>query len=188
MNKENKLTTEDLPDDLLGQIKEAIGTSPAVLKLKQQRNAAILRHNYVEVQRISLIIHETEQQIINSFLSQYAGEAEQMCDLMKGMEGPDVENLVNYVNGIMLLCDMIDTFTMECNEILHKYHPDYNIEMFNKVIAVGREAREHIRFMGNCTDWDFQTSFADVGDNLTELVLNKSRALARKVDAKKRTV
>lgn len=187
MDKTYKLTVEDLTADIVEQMKQAIRNDTKMIELQQKRNVAIRSRDYVNAQKLSKLISEVENRVINTYLNQYEGEAEHMDELMKGMDEKDVDALVTHINAVMLLSDMMDTFTMECNEIIRRYHPDYRIEMFDKIAKIGHEAREHIRFMSECTDWNYQTSFADVGDDVTQLVLNKSRALSRKMESKNKT-
>lgn len=89
-----------------------------------------------------------------------------------------------YTNTIIFLCDMIEILSSDSDQILKKYHPDYNIEMFNKIIQVGKEAKNHIKFMSENTDMIYQVSFANGADDISELLMNKVKAFIRKFRSK----
>lgn len=71
---------------------------------------------------------------------------------MSDMSPEDREYINTCTNAIILICDMIETFTMDFNQVLKKYHPDYRLEMYDKIMQVGKEAKAHVKFMSECTD------------------------------------
>ena len=100
------------------------------------------------------------------------------------MSEEDREKMNIYTNAIIFLCDIIETLSIESDEILKKYHPDYNLEMFNKISQVGKEAKSHVKFMSDNTDMIYQISFADEADDISELLFNKVKSFIRKLRKK----
>lgn len=182
---EIKLTINDLPPDVANQMKQAIRRDKFMQTLQNKRSNAIRAHNYVEVSRFSRLIEEVETRTINQYLSQYKEQAERMDNLMTDMSQEDRENMNIYTNSIIFLCDIIETLSIESDEILKKYHPDYNLEMFNKISQVGKEAKAHVKFMSDNTDMVYQISFADGADDISELLFNKVKSFIRKLRKKK---
>ena len=102
------------------------------------------------------------------------------------MSEEDREEINVLTNSIIMLCDLVETFTMDCNEILKKYHPDYRIEMFDKVSECGKAAKAQVDFMSKSTDMVYQCAFAEDADKITEMVRNKVKAFIRKLKRRKK--
>lgn len=188
MIKESKLTISDLPSDVVEQMKKAIHEEPQMQALQQKKLQALRRSDYVEAARLAKFIKEIETRVINDYLYRYKGQTQRMDTLMDDMSDEDRENMNIYTNAIIFLCDMIETLSLESNQILQKYHPDYNLEMFDKLIQVGKEARNHVKFMSENTDMIYQVSFADGADDISELLMNKVKAFIKKLRQKNKVV
>lgn len=129
----NKLTVNDLPADVVERMKKMINEDRQMLKLRE-RHASLLRsHRYMEAMKLKQMMDGIEMRVINQYLSEYEGMSESMDNFMREMSEEDREEINVLTNSIIMLCDMVETFTMDCNEILKKYHPDYRIEMFDKI-------------------------------------------------------
>lgn len=174
------LTIEDLPQEVVGKMKETIRNDRQMIALQKKWDKAVRCHNYVEAGKLKTLMEEVEKRVINMYLQQYKGSAERLDGLMTAMSRQDLEDMNIYTNAVIFLCDMIETFSMESNAILQKYHPDHSIEMFRKITELGKEAKVHMRFMAKETDNLFQIGFADAADDITELILNKVRSFLRK--------
>lgn len=181
MIKNTQLTINDLPDDVVEQMKKGIREEPQMQVLLQKKSQALKDYNYVEVSRLAKLIKEVETRVINNYLANYKGQSERMDTLMADMSDEDRENMNIYTNAIIFLCDMIEILSSDSDQILKKYHPDYNIEMFNKIIQVGEEAKNHIKFMSENTNMIYQVSFANGADDISELLMNKVKAFIRKL-------
>lgn len=184
MIKNTQLTINDLPADVVEQMKKGIREEPQMQVLLQKKSHALKDYNYVEVSRLAKLIKEVETRVINNYLANYKGQSERMNTLMADMSDEDRENMNIYTNAIIFLCDMIEILSSDSDQILKKYHPDYNIEMFNKIIQVGEEAKNHIKFMSENTDMIYQISFANGADDISELLMNKVKAFIRKLRCK----
>lgn len=181
MAKDSKLTINDLPEDVVEEMKKAIRAEAQMQVLQQKKLQALKAYDYVEVARLAKLIKEVEIRVINEYLSNYEGEAVRMDSLMVDMSEEDREKMNIYTNAIIFLSDMIETLSIESDQILKKYHPDYNLEMFNRLIQLGKEAKNHVKFMSENTDMVYQVSFADGADDITELLMNKVKAFIRKL-------
>lgn len=175
-----QLSANDLPINVVDEIKQSIRKDKSIQKLQNKKSQALITHNYVEATKISNQIKDIETRVINQYLSDYEGQTERMDNLMKCMSKEDRENMNIYTNSIIFLCDIIDTLSLESDQLLKKYHPDYNLEMFNKISQIGKEAKQHIKFMSENTDMVYQVSFADRADDISELLMNKVKSFIRR--------
>jgi hypothetical protein len=182
----NKLTVNDLPPEVVAEMKRMISEDPQMAPLISKKNTLIRNRQYVKAMEISRLIKSIEDKVVKEYLEKYEGQTEQMGKLMEEMNDEDRENINVYTNSIIFFCDMIETLAMETDSILKKYHPDYRIEMYDKIIELGKEAHGQVKFMSDNTDSVYQVSFADSADNITTLVLNKVKSFIRKLRSKPR--
>lgn len=184
MGNNTKLTINDIPAETAELFKQGIHKDPQMQALVKKKEEALHNRNYIEVTKLSQQIKEIETRVINSYLAKYKGQAERMDLLMTDMKPEDWENMNIYTNAVIFLCDMIETLTMESEQILRKYHPDYKIEMFDAIVRLGKEAHAQVKFMSDNTDSVYQINFANGADDITELLLNKTKAFIRKIRTK----
>lgn len=182
----NKLTVNDLPTEVVAEMKRMISEDSQIVALRNKKANLIRTRRYAEAMKLSSDMKRIEQQVINEYLANYEGQAERMDNLMGDMSEEDIDSINTCTNSIIFLADMIETFVMDSNEILKKYHPDYRIEMFDKLTKLGNEAKNQIKFMSECTQNEFQVCFADSADDITELVRNKVRSFNRKMKQKRK--
>lgn len=182
-----KLTINDLPADVLAKMKGAIAENTEVKRLKEKRENLLKGFHVVEAAKIMQQLKRIEENVINQWLDNYEGETVRMNDLIKEIPEPERERLLTYINAMIFLSDMVDGFSVGINDILRKYHPDCRVEMFDRLSHLGKEAQEHIKFMSNHTDMNFQLSFGEGADDVTELLLNKVKSFMRKQRNKQKT-
>lgn len=182
--EKRKLTKEDLPKDVLRELQAEIDKEPKMAALKQQWGALVKKGLYAQALQVHRFIEKIENQVLDEYLREYTGEAERMDKLMLSMTDDDRERMNTNVNSIIFLCDMVETLVSDSNQLLHKYHPHHNLEMFDRLTEIGKEAKDHVRFMASCTKELYQVTFADCADDLTEMVTNKTRSFMRKLRKK----
>lgn len=155
-------------------------------QLKVRYAEAVRGMRYVDAEKIRRSMVQREEEIVREANMRMDGERVQMYTLMGDMTQADRDELNTLTNCVILCCDMIETFTMDANQILHRSHPDCHIEMFDRLIAVGKEAKAQMRFMEDATDTLYQTEFTGHADKLTEMVRNKACSLIRRVRSKEK--
>lgn len=179
-----KFTINDLDGDTHEQMLVHIRQDKAIQKLYNQRAVFIRQHRLGDAARMTGKIKEVEEKAINLLLQQYEGEAVRCGDLMENMPPEDVQELNVYLNGIIFLSDALETFSIEANGLLHRTHPDCNIEMYDTLQKLGKEAHRQMLFMANATNNIYQVSFAGEAERMQEMIRNKVRSFVRKVNKK----
>lgn len=116
----NKLTVNDLPADVVERMKKMINEDRQMLKLRERRASFLRSRRYMEAMKLKQMMDGIEKRVINQYLSEYEGMSESMDNFMREMSEEDREEINVLTNSIIMLCDMVETFTMDCNEILKK--------------------------------------------------------------------
>lgn len=179
-----KLTINDLDPEVYQQIITRIRSDKEVQKLISKRNEMLRMHRMADASRYTAMIRQVEQHAIQEWLDNYEGEAVRCGELMKDMTPEEVTELNAYLNGIIFLSDALESFSLEANNLLHRRNPDYNIEMYDTLLAMGKEANRQMKFMAEATGMIYQVQFASEADKMQEHILNKVRSFLRKVNKK----
>lgn len=179
-----KLTINDLEEETRQQLIDKIRQDKEVQKLLKKRDELMRAHRMADASRMTAMIKQVEQRSIQVFLDEYEGESVRCAELMKEMPSEDVTELNVYLNAIIFLSDALESFSMEVNNLLHRQHPDHNIEMYDTLVKLGKEANHQMKFMSEATNMIYQLQFAGEADKMQEHILNKVRSFVRKVNKK----
>lgn len=179
-----KLTINDLDPEVYQQMITHIRRDKEMLKLLKKRDELMRMHRMADASRMTALIKQVEQRAIQTWLDDYEGEAVRCGDLMKDMTPEEVSELNAYLSGIIFLCDAVESFALEANNLLHRRNPDYTIEVYDTLIKLGKEANRQMKFMAEATGMIYQVQFASEADKMQEHILNKVRSFLRKVNKK----
>lgn len=183
MNRK-KLTIDDLEEETRKQLIDKIRQDKEVQKLLKERDRLLRAHRMADASRLTAMIRQVEQHTIQIYLDEYQGESVRCAELMKEMPPEDVTELNVYLNAIIFLSDALESFSMEVNNLLHRQHPDHNIEMYDTLVKLGKEANRQMKFMSEATNMIYQLQFAGEADKMQEHILNKVRSFIRRVNKK----
>lgn len=180
MKKE--ITIDDLPLGVQRQMRDSIRKDSAFMELSGAWAGLIKTGQFARAAIIKKKMDRIEDETIRLYIKEYVHDtSEPMMNFLKGMNVDDVEKWNVNVNAIILLCDMVETLVGEYNETLHKYHPDFRLEMFDRIGELGKEVQQQVKFMSGCTTMMYQTNFGDAADDIYEMVMNKCRAFCRRM-------
>lgn len=179
-----KLTINDLEEETRKQMIAKIRQDKEMQKLLKKRDELLRAHRMADASRLTAMIKQVEQRTIQVYLDEYEGESVRCAELMKEMPPEDVTELNAYLNAIIFLSDALESFSMEVNNLLHRQHPDHNIEMYDTLVKLGKEANRQMKFMSEATNMIYQLQFAGEADKMQEHILNKVRSFVRKVNKK----
>lgn len=183
MNRK-KLTIDDLEEETRKQLIDKIRQDKEVQKLLKERDRLLRAHRMADASRLTAMIRQVEQHTIQGYLDEYQGESVRCAELMKEMPPEDVTELNVYLNAIIFLSDALESFSMEVNNLLHRQHPDHNIDMYDTLVKLGKEANRQMKFMSEATNMIYQLQFAGEADKMQEHILNKVRSFIRRVNKK----
>lgn len=178
---EEQLTIEQLPKSIQDKLSDVIELNSAIKALRLNLEKCRQRRDYVGMARCQHQLQEMKHSIEEEYLRQNAVYRKRVVDFKKNMSDEDQEILSINSNMVILLADMLETSVMNINEVFHRNNPEWRVEMFDNLKKLSRECADQIKWMSKETDEYYQNTFADVADNITEMVKNKVKSLLRKV-------
>ena len=177
-----RLTINDIDSSVLESIKKELRGKKDYMNMVNRKNELLRNHKFIEAMRVSKLIEHIEELAINDFLRKYNGELVKVHTLLVAMTPEEQERMSAYGNALVLLADAMETAVIECNTLIQKYHPKTRIEMFDKLVEIGKEAKRHVRMLDDYqADEFYMQAYGDAADNLCELAVNKAKGFIRKV-------
>ncbi len=178
---EEQLTIEQLPKSIQDKLADTIELNPVIKSLRAKLENARKKRDYVTMARMQHNIMELKRHIESEYLKQNLEMKKRVAEFKSNMSDDDQEILSIHSNMIIMLADMLESCVMEVNEVFERNNPAWRIEMFDRLKQLGRECADQIKWMSQETDEYYQLTFADVADDITEMVKNKVKSLLRKV-------
>lgn len=81
----NKLTINDLPEDVLERMRRAIREDSQMISLKNKHSQYIINRQYAKAVLLKEKMQKIEDRVIREYLDSYEGETENMQSLMSDM-------------------------------------------------------------------------------------------------------
>lgn len=173
-----------LPKHVVDELIERMEKDSSILQLREKQRYAYAHRDYVTAIKIRDDIERIKERYLKMCFDNAQGEIVQLGDVMKRMAPEDIDKLVLYSNALAMCCDMIEGLVMDFDQIYHKYEPHGSIIMYNQIIEVGKVAKENLRYMNECMSYFSLVKFADVSDDMAEMLLNKVKKMLREVPKK----
>lgn len=182
------LKLEDLPKEKYDEIIFKAHRHKEYKKLSRQIENERGKGNFVKLLQLKQKRSIVEVKAIEECLRYEERQRVQLGELFANLPPDKVEKLVLYTNAICFYCDMIETLAIDVNEIVKLIDKNYNVDMYDGVIKAGKEAAKQIKNMSSNTHEIFHYSFAEVADEVNELVLNKVKKCKKVYDHKKKNL
>ena len=169
-----------LPTAIEREIEQKLLSEKTFAALLDKCARATMQHRFVDAVRFRSEMNVYIRNYVIAARDRIGQEKAEAKSIQERMTYDDNMEFSIITDTIIIIADMLEYSIMDMNAILHKYEPERDILMFDKMNKLLSEVREHMRFMADKTALDFQTAFADTADDIRELVHNKVAKLVRK--------
>ena len=174
------MTANDMPDDLLGMIRNRFETDPSVVKLRLHQKDLQARGKYME----ALDIAKQIESIFNDVVFRYMKETEKSIskvDVGKmDIPAEDKERVQTLGVVMFMACDIIDFAVMDVDDILHKYDKELCFEMFNDIREISTLAKEKLKFFQKNSGYMKGLAWADKCDDMYSMIQSKARSIVKR--------
>lgn len=172
-----------LPKDFVEDCKKHFENDMAVVAIRDTIRSRIERRDFKGAKQTKDELERSFMRFCVKLASSQKVETVQLGELFKDFNKEDEYAMKLQVNTIALMGDFLDCRIADMNELLHKYHPDYNIEQFYGLKKAVDAVKNHMGTISK-QDEDFQMLFSDIASDVDEMVMNKAKALMRKAKYK----
>lgn len=177
------LTFEDLPKEIVDGMMSKIYKHPKYIELSRKKAMYLKNGNYFLAMEASKAMEKIVKECLANYIKHYEGECKKVNELTDSMTDEDRDMMAALGNSIVMMADCLETICMDCNELLHKYHPNFRIEMFDKLQELANEARSHVRLIDGSNSDYYYNLYGDSADKLKDLIVNKGKSFVNKLKA-----
>lgn len=178
------MTSKDIPDSMMANIREAFDRDPKVVQMRIHQNNLQRNGNF----HAAMEVAEQIDYLFTRVVQVYMEEAEKECSSIHlndtGIPEQDIDRLLECVVTLFMACDVIETAIMDANDIIHRTDKGLHFEMFNDISRLSKMAKDKLRFMQENSGYGKDIVWADKCDNMYEMMRSKARSIIRKRKAK----
>lgn len=154
-------------EDNYKELKERFESKPQVQKLLEHKRKAIITRNFA----LAMEIETKLDSIFKQYLEEQGKESSSAIKEIINMGGEDAErNLVNFYT-MLIMINIMDFMLADINESLGKHGNRKRFVFFNKLMKMGKELSEQVKYMLKGADEDFCGWFADESDAIQEVLM-----------------
>lgn len=174
------MNVNDIPRELYSEIQ---------LRFESDKNVRLLRTAQQEAQRTgdfrkALKIAQDIDNLWTICLDDYLQQAEKEVGTIdtesSDIPRKDKDEMMEKIMVLFMCCDIIESSTIDLNDILHRSHPDVDITTFNDLKQALTMAREKLKYLQETGDYMKDLVWAEKCDNMYDLMQSKAKSIIRK--------
>lgn len=174
------LSCKDIPDEMLGHIREAFDRDPQVVQLRTRQNLLQRQGMYREAMKVAQDVDYLYARVVQAYVDEANTRSKEVHFDEAGIPPKDVDSLMECVVTMFMCCDVIETAIMDADDIIHRTDREMHFEMFNDIRKVAQMAKDKLRFLRDNSGYGHDLYWADKCDNMYEMMRNKAKSIIRK--------
>lgn len=174
-----EINIKDVPQELIDKMRKIIDANPRVRQLRIQQNLLQRNGNYIEALKLSKEIEKLHATIIEAYLQRVEKEYSNIDVSLADLPAKDLDELMEIVTTLFLAADIIDTATLDFNDVLHRTDKELDMTNFNDIREFAEAAKAKLKFFSEHTNIMKDVAFGDKSDNMYTLLRNKARSLMK---------
>ena len=172
----------NLSKEQLDEIKQKIRANKDYQKYVAKRAEHLRRGEMAQAMRVTKMMDEVERKATFYYIEEYNRHKARVNDLLKSMPVEDQDLMCVYGDALVFLADVLESMVIEVNQILERTHPEFRIEMFDKLAELGKEAKKHVRMLDyHEEDTYYMNLYGDTADKLNAMIVNQSKSFVNKI-------
>lgn len=173
------INIKDVPQELIDKMRKNIDADPRVQQLRIQQNLLQRNGSYIEALKLSKEIEKLHAKVIEAYLQQAEKEYSNIDVSLADLPAKDLDELMEIVTTLFLAADIIDTATLDFNDVLHRTDKELDMTNFNDIRELAEAAKAKLKFFSEHSNIMKDVAFGDKSDNMYTLLRNKARSLMK---------
>lgn len=182
MGKNKDLQIEDVPKEMLEQIKTQFEAAPQVREQRVAQQLAQRHGNYLKALEIGMKLDTVYNKTVTEYLKMAKAQSRKIKIENLGLSKEDGIQVKKCIFSLFMTCDIIESAIIDIDEVLHKYDKDVSFEFFNDIKELTKHARTKLQYLQKESKVLNDIYWGDKCDDMYRLMLNKAGALLRKLD------
>lgn len=174
-----QINIKDIPQDFIKRMHDEVEADPRVRNMRIKQTMAQRSGNFMDALKIGQAIENLHSLALQAWMED-AEHAYSEVDLsVADLPESDRETLAELVVTLFLASDIIDTATMDFNDILHKTDKDLDLTQFEDILKLSSAAKAKLAYLSSHSTYLKDIDWGEKSDNMYEMLRNKARKLMR---------
>lgn len=162
-------------------------TSPDVIAMKQKIANLQRAFQYVQAMQLQKKLNDIEYKVAKELIDEQKSKVEKVNLTQVALTDKERNEIVDLRICLDILSDCMESFVMDINDILQRHDKTLTFEEYNPTIKMLREARQHLSWCSNNTEYRNYEPWGDECDKLIKSVRNKATKIKRETKKQKFT-
>jgi hypothetical protein len=174
------MNVNEIPSELMDKIRLGFDTNRDVMLLRTAQQNAQREGNFQKALYVAQQIDSLWTICLDNYMRKMEGECRQIDLKYADMPDEDKDELMNRVMVLFMCCDIIETATMDMNDILRRTEKDASITTFEDLRQTLSLAKEKLKYLQDKGDYMKDLVWADSCDNMYDMMRSKAMSIIRK--------
>lgn len=171
---------EELHPEDQREFLEAFYKDSEIQALNEKANQYQRAGMYIQAMQTRRKIEEVKQSVFNGYIAKLEKHYETI-DLDTLNLPTEIKHNINVLfTTLFMACDIINSAVVDFNDELHKFDPTLEMETFNDIMAVAKQARGKLEYLNKYTKLNMDFIFAEKCDDMFDMMKNKAKVILRK--------
>lgn len=174
------MNVHDLPKELLDKIRFGFDTNKDVMLLRTAQQNAQMKGNYQKALDIAKQMDNLWVICLDNYMRKVEADGKKISLKTSDMPEQDKDELFNRVMVLFMCCDIIESATIDMNDILRRTQKDASITTFEDLRQTLSLAKEKLKYLQETGDYMKDLVWGEKCDNMYELMQSKAASIIRK--------
>ena len=117
---------------------------------------------------------------LDNYMAQAEREVSKVSIDSNDLPREDKDEMMEKLMVLFMCCDIIESATLDVNDILHRTRPDTDITSFDDLRQALGMAKDKLKYLQETGDYMKDLVWAEKCDNMYELMQSKAKSIIRK--------
>lgn len=174
------MNVNEIPKELMDKIRLGFDTNKDVMLLRTAQQEAERVGNFQKALNIAQQIDNLWTICLDNYMRKMEAQGKQISLKASDLPEKDKDELFNRVMVLFMCCDIIETASIDMNDILRRTEKDASITTFEDLRQILSLAKEKLKYLQDTGDYMKDLVWADNCDNMYEMMISKATSIIRK--------
>ena len=174
------MNVSEIPKDLLDKIRLGFDTNKDIVLLRTAQQEAQRVGNYKKALYVAQQIDNLWTICLDNYMRKMEEQGKQISLKASDLPEKDKDELFNRVMVLFMCCDIIESATMDMNDILRRTEKGASITTFEDLRQILSLAKEKLKYLQDTGDYMEDLVWADGCDNMYDMMRSKAASIIRK--------
>lgn len=178
--KQEEFDINLISEEQLKKLDEEFYETDQIVELNAQKVRLMRAGKVVQSIQVGQKIEKIRRATYKTLWEESQEKVEQVNLMTLGLSTEELENISKYTVAMFMICDMLEFLSSDIDTILKSHDDKLHYELFDKMVGIGKAAKEQIRWLSQNTKLYQDIDWGNQCDDVFRIVVNKAGAIIRR--------